>query len=30
MDLDLERENDAITDAVFRQFPGRRERLREL
>ena len=30
MDLDLERENDAIADAVFQQFPGRRERLREL
>ena len=26
MDLDLERENDAIADAVFQQFPGRRSR----
>lgn len=30
MDLDLERKNEAIADAVFQQFPGRRERLREL
>ncbi|HSP79854.1 MAG TPA: BREX system P-loop protein BrxC [Myxococcaceae bacterium] len=28
--LDLERENEAIADAVDQQFPGQRERLREL
>lgn len=28
LDHDLDRENDAIADAVFQQFPGRREALR--
>jgi len=28
LDLKLDRENDAIADAVFQQFPGRREALR--
>jgi hypothetical protein len=28
--LDLDRENDAIADAVFAQFPGRREALRKV
>ncbi|MBI5547484.1 MAG: BREX system P-loop protein BrxC [Deltaproteobacteria bacterium] len=30
LDLDLDAENDAFADAVYQQFPGRRERLREL
>jgi hypothetical protein len=30
LELDLERENDAFADAVYQQFPGRRERLREV
>ncbi len=30
LDVDLDRENDAIADAVYQQFPGRRERLREV
>jgi hypothetical protein len=30
LDVDLERENEAIADAVDQQFPGQRERLREL
>ncbi len=30
LDLDLDRENDAFADAVYQQFPGRRERLREV
>ena len=30
LDLDLERDNDAIADAVFQQFAGRRDRLREV
>jgi len=30
LSIDLDRENDAIADAVFQQFPGRREALRKL
>jgi hypothetical protein len=30
LDLRLDRENDAIADALFQQFPGRREALRNL
>ena len=30
LDLKLDRENDAIADAVFQQFPGRREALRNV
>ena len=30
LDIDLEPENDPITDAVFQQFPACRERLREV
>jgi hypothetical protein len=30
LDLDLDAENDAFADAVYQQFPGRRERLRDL
>jgi hypothetical protein len=30
LDCDLDRENDAIADAVFQQFPGRMQQLREV
>jgi len=30
LDLDLETDNDAFADAVYQQFPGKRERLRVL
>ncbi|RJP85376.1 MAG: BREX system P-loop protein BrxC [Desulfobacteraceae bacterium] len=30
LDIDLDRENDAIADAVFQQFPGQVKRLQEL
>lgn len=30
LDRDLERDNDAIADAVYQLFPGRREKLREI